>query len=232
MTRMKQNMSRFTIFAVLLTLILCGFAPTKHAKFRIVSNSAVFNPINRKVLFTVEFSRIPNFTSIDDFGRQANSFQYYILGEGKQRYSELYDSIIRGEEIHITQTNIRIRNAYPPVSDPAAGGWGSIRATVPFTLSGNILTFSAPLSTISDHSSFSYELGSFAFGAQTDFVQGESTVNAVGQPVSSCVRKSISGLCKRYHRLVKIVKHAIRSSLRSIAALLINKGLDHRLVVS
>jgi hypothetical protein len=71
----------------------------------------------------------------------------------------------------------------PDNSDPNSGGWGTIRGSVPFTLDGNILTFSSPLSLISDHIAkgntkgiFSYDLQVDQCGAQTFFSTGnEST---------------------------------------------------------
>lgn len=203
----KRNAGKiFVIVPMLIVVMLNGFAATALAEFTIVSNSAVFDPLNQSVLFTLEFSEPPDFLTVDPFGRQTDSFQYYIVGDPNLPYPQFYDTIIRGEEIHITRDTIRVRNAFPPaLDDPNSGDWGSIRGTVPFTLSGSIVTFLAPLSMISDHSidgHFSYDLGSFVLGDQTDFLHGESTILAVGQPgTPHCIHTSVLELRKQYGSL-------------------------------
>jgi hypothetical protein len=140
----------------------------------IVSQSATFNPTTQQVLFTISFNEAPDFMTVDAFGRQADSFQYYIPrnpnGDPFGDESKLV-SIIRGEEIHITIDRLRIRNAVPSSSDPAAGGWGTIRGVEPFVLDGNVLTFSAPLSVIHPTGGlFRYGLESGEFGADSQFI--------------------------------------------------------------
>jgi hypothetical protein len=215
----RRDMSNNLVILPMLMAMLCGLATIVHAEFSIVSNSAVFDPINRNVLSTLEFSQPPDFTT--------DAFQYFIIGDPDLPYPDLFDSIIRVEETFITHDILVIRNAVPPVADPAAGGWGSIRGIVPFSLEGNILTFSAPLSMISDHSTdghFSYDLESYVSGSQTGpTARGESTVIAVGQPgTPKCLGKTVSTLSNQYGGLdaaasalgyssVKLLQHAIRA---------------------
>jgi hypothetical protein len=144
-----------------------------------VSESAVFDPVTEQVTFTLTFNRVPDFQTVDEFARQADSFQYYVLGDLSLPYPAYYDSIIRGDEIHVVPGVLRIRDAVPSDPDPAAGGWGPIRGEVPYRLEGNVFTFSVALSTISDHSvdgRFSYELQLTQFGAATQFIQSESVI--------------------------------------------------------
>jgi hypothetical protein len=166
-----------TLLAVMLLLV--GTTGEAQAGFMFVSESAVFNPATGEVQFTIEFNQHPDFFTLDSVGRQADSFQYFIVGDPSLPYPENYDAIIRGEEIHITGDTLRIRNSAPPNPDPASGGWGAIRGSVPFSLDGNVLTFSTPLPLISDHSTdghFAYRLESYVFGGTTRSVVSQSTV--------------------------------------------------------
>jgi len=145
-----------------------------------LSESAVYEPATGLVTFTLAFNRAPDFRTVDEFGRQADSFQYYILGNLSLPYPAYYDSIIRGEEIHVVPGLLRIRNPLPADPDPATGGWGPIRGEVPYRLDANVLTFSVALSTISEHSvdgHFSYELLLTQYGASSQFLQSESVVS-------------------------------------------------------
>ena len=106
-----------------------------------------------QVTFTLTFNRPPDFQTVDSLDRQADAFQYYIVGDPSLPYPYFYDTIIRGEELHLTSPVLRVRNATPSdPTDPAAGGWGTVRGVVPYQLNGDVLTFSTPLALISDHS--------------------------------------------------------------------------------
>jgi hypothetical protein len=71
------------------------------------------------------------------------------------------------------------RNATPvDLTDPNAGGWGAIRGSASFTLVGTDLTFSVPLSVLSDHSTngqFSYVFQTDVYGAQTQFLANQQS---------------------------------------------------------
>jgi hypothetical protein len=145
----------------------------------VLSESAVSNPVTGQVTFMLTLNRAPDFQTVDEFGRQADSFQYYILGDLSLPYPAYYDSIIRGEEIHLAPGVLRIRDPLPSDPDPATGGWGPIRGEVPYRLEGNVLTFSTALSTISEHSvdgRFSYELLLTRFGASAQSIQNQSVL--------------------------------------------------------
>jgi hypothetical protein len=132
---------------------------------------------------------------VDQFGRPANSFQYFIVGNPSLPYPEDYDAIIRGEEIHITSDMLRIRNAVGSDPDPNSGGWGPIRGSVPFSLNDNVLTFSAPLHLVSDHSvdgHFVYEVDAYEFGALTNYFFDQSTV--ISEP-STALLLALATLC-------------------------------------
>jgi hypothetical protein len=188
---MKLINKLLTIFTV------CSFSFTVHfekvlaATLTVISESAVVNENTKEVLFTINFNKTPDFLSTDEFGRQADSFQYFIEADGKfpiwrgsPYYSEL-DAIVRGEEIHVAGT-VRFRKALPSSSDPNSGGWGDIRGSVPYNLNGNTVSFSAPPQLLGDSDGFfSYGLEWYEFGASSGFIENKSVSSKeVHEPAS------------------------------------------------
>jgi hypothetical protein len=148
------------------------------AEFVANAQSAIFDPVRGSVTFSVTFNQEPEFYTADTFGREATDFQYFIYGDSTAGYPAEFDSIIRGGEIY-RGGGIPVRNATPSVADPQAGGWGTVRAVVPFTLSGPDLTFSVPLTVLSQHSTdgqFTYVLQTDVYGALNQRVTGQSII--------------------------------------------------------
>jgi hypothetical protein len=179
------------IFTVCSFSFVGYFEKVLAANLNIISESAVVNQGNNEVLFTINFNRTPNFLSTDEFGRQADSFQYFIEADGKfpiwrgsPYYSEL-DAIVRGEEIHVAG-NIRFRKALPSSNDPNSGGWGDILGSVPYNLNGNTVSFSAPPQLFGDSDGFfSYGLGWYEFGGSGGFIENKSVSSKeVHEPAS------------------------------------------------
>lgn len=155
----------------------------RDSPLHVVYESAVYNPATGSVEFTIQFNRRPNFRKTDEVGRHADAFQYFIVGDAALRYPANFDAIIRGSELTLPPARrlLPIRNSSPSDSDPAAGGWGTIRAAVPFRLRGHVLTFSAPLAVLSDHSTdgrFAYILETYNFGSLSDSITSDSLVAA------------------------------------------------------
>jgi hypothetical protein len=184
---------RFALATFLILAIVSVTAPSAGAAgtattadgparaLHVVSESASYCARSGLVDFRVKFDHQPDFRAVDEFGRRRDSFQYAIVGDSTLPFPQNYDAIIRGDELTMRGSTglLPIRRSGPSDPDPAAGGWGAVRAVVPVRLRGSVLTFSAPLSALSDHSTdgrFSYELGTFSFGAQVDFITNESRV--------------------------------------------------------
>ncbi len=166
-----------------------GSPETAQAEFSFMSESAVLNPATQEVVFTIEFNQSPDFFTVDSFGRQAHSFQYFIVGDSNLPYPANFDAIIRAEEIHSTVDEIRIRNSTPSDADPAAGGWGPIRGVVPYRLNGNVLTFSVPLELVSDHhqdGTFVYQLEAYQFGSLTRHIDNQSAGSPIPRSQADC----------------------------------------------
>jgi hypothetical protein len=111
---------------------------------------------------TIKFYRPPDFFTLDEFGRQAFSFQVFAdaaaapagisdfhaaaAGQGDATSK----TIVRGEEIHIND-DLRVRAIVPFYEEEGGGGgWGPILDEVPYQLDGATLTFSAPLASFRD----------------------------------------------------------------------------------
>ncbi|QKQ73668.1 hypothetical protein [Nostoc sp. TCL240-02] len=161
------------------------------AELFVQSESALVNLDAQEVSFTINFNRVPDFFTVDKFGRQADSFQYFIDPSGElpifrpttSVYSNL-SSIIRGEEIHVAG-DVRIRDVFPVGPfEPNSGGWGKIRGSVPYSLDSTVLKFSAPLQFIGDSDGlFSYRLELYEFGAWNTLEnENKSTIVSVPEP--------------------------------------------------
>ena len=177
---MNISTLKTTVIGSLLFGLTSGFPA--EAALLVLSQSAEVNLDNNSVLFQIEFNRAPDFFTTDEYGRQADSFQYYVdadggfpIFKGGEFYYSNLESIIRGEEIHLAG-DVRIRNALPPDPDlSSSGGWGSIRGSVPYTLSGNVFSLLVPLELIGDtDGKFSYQLLWTEYGGAGGYIDAEA----------------------------------------------------------
>lgn len=135
--------------------------------------------LNASMFFVLFFNRMPDFDTLDNSGRQADSFQIFIAFDPNTpspANPQMADVLIRGEEIHLSH-DIRVRDARPLVKDPVAGGWGALRGSVPYMttlLPGNgaVLTFTVPFSLLGVSGKFCYELETYSYGSQVDSARG------------------------------------------------------------
>lgn len=181
---------KFPVSMLGAALIALGTGQIAQAVLLVESESAVVNLDAKEVSFTINFNRVPDFLTVDQVGRQADSFQYFIDADGElpvfrgsPYYSEL-ESIIRGEEIHVAG-DVRIRDVFSiGASEPNSGGWGKIRGSVPYSLDGTVLKFSAPLQFIGDSDGlFSYRLELYEFGSWNGLTnENKSTIASVPEP--------------------------------------------------
>ncbi|HSY41149.1 MAG TPA: hypothetical protein VLA79_16535 [Polyangia bacterium] len=134
--------------------------------------------VRAPIRFEVPFDHIPDFLTVDQTGRPEDSFQYYIAYDPTQHADSgtVQGAIVRGDEIHVA-TALRIRNALPASTDPTSGGWGTVRATVPFEMRFNrdgsaVLSFVASWSDLGISGPFSWVLDTFHFGAGVRSLNG------------------------------------------------------------
>jgi hypothetical protein len=148
------------------------------AGIEIVSESAAVDRDAGMVRFSLEFSGKPDLWTMDEFGRLADSFQYEIDGDWRAPIGlppEGVDSVVRGDEIHVADA-LRIREAglgVAPDADEMAGGWGAVRAEVPFELDGTRLTFDVPLDVVGDDGDgyFAYRVFTTEYGLTTSQIE-------------------------------------------------------------
>jgi len=146
----------------------------------IVSESAEVDRAAGVVDFTLDFDGRPDFFTVDEFGRVADSFQYEYDDDWRAPQGlppDGLDSVVRGDEIHVARA-LRIRGAgagAAPDDDPDAGGWGAVRATVPFELNGTRLRFSASLAALGDDGDgyFAYRVFSTNYGLTTSSIESQ-----------------------------------------------------------
>jgi hypothetical protein len=112
------------------------------------------------VVFTVMFEDVPDFTTIDTAGRQADSFAFFVDSEQPSPIQDFYQaaagqqdatgkSIIWGESIHSSGV-VSVVWVDSVSGSTANGGWGRTVTTVPFTLHGAMLRFEVPLLDLQD----------------------------------------------------------------------------------
>jgi hypothetical protein len=166
-----------TCFQITAVLILSLASSDACAGIAIISHSAELDRSGEVARFTLTFNQHPDLT-LGDGGVPIHSFQYEIdagwTGASKDKPLDVLSSVIRGDEIPIADAlRVRWGDLHHPDPDPAAGGWGPVRGTVPFHLSGNTLTFSAPLTMLGDDDGvFAYRLFATNQGASAGSIEG------------------------------------------------------------
>jgi len=143
--------------------------------------------------FTLTFNRTPDFLTVDSFNRQADAFQFYIGTSTNIPIGNApLASLVRGGEIHVAG-DIPIRDQSPPSGDPNSGGWGPIRGSVSYSLTGQTLTFSVPASLLNVSSPFGYELLLTTYGATSaDYLRVSGGPIVVPEP--STISLALLGL--------------------------------------
>ena len=192
--------------SIVLPLALIGFgaAASAHASvvpFSLVSHSVEVNRTDSTATFKLEFDHPPNF--LTNGSGQSDAFQYEIdadtaeIGTGIGFNS--LDTVIRGGEIW-EGNGLPIRNR-DGEGGSNSGGWGPVRALLPFEVDGNSLSFTTGLSAIGDHD------GQFRYRVFTT-QNGEITGQAVGAviPLPAAVWTGLAmlggiGFSKRLRRI-------------------------------
>jgi hypothetical protein len=120
--------------------------------FHLVDQSVLVDTTAGTATFRLDFGHEPRFFVPEGATEQPDGFQIEVDGDHNTfdhpiQFEEI-DSVVRGAEI--------FGGDEIPVRDPqgdggaTAGGWGPVRATLPFELQGSTLTFTTGLDTIGD----------------------------------------------------------------------------------
>ncbi len=154
-------------------------------QFQLLEQSATVDENAGTATFRLSFDHEPRFFIPDGETEQPDSFQIEIDGDHNTfdhpiLFDEI-DSVIRGAEIHAGE-GIPVRDREGDGGGDQAGGWGPVRALVPFELDGTTLTFTTGLETIGDQDGrFRYRVITIESGSVT------SEVNAAIIPVPAAM---------------------------------------------
>lgn len=159
---------------VAIAVVVCvSMTSLAYGDFTFVSQSVQQN-FDGTTDFSITFNRVPDFTIVDTVGRQQSAFQFMIYGDVR------YASIIRGPEIHLSGSMLRIRNGSGSSGDPGSGGWGTVITEVPWVLDDKTVTFSVQTSLLTTKfftdGGFRYDVLATEYGASTRNLQGLSSV--------------------------------------------------------
>lgn len=173
----------------LIALFVGVFSGQAHAGLSIVSQSIQVDRADQEVAFQLTFNHAPNFSTYDSFGRPQDSFQYEIVPNATTSIDTLpflsINAVVRGDEIGTGHT-VPIRNGIAGGSDPnpASGGWGPVRANVPFTLTNNTLSFDASFAQIgTTNGAFSYRVFTTNYGSTVSLVESVSVPLPAALPI-------------------------------------------------
>jgi len=169
-------MRRLIALSALLSAFAATFATFANAApvdFQIVHQNITVDRAAGTAQFTIVFNQPPDFTNGP--GGQADAFQYEIDANSTNLKKPFgvadVDAVIRGGEISDAQT-LPVRSGAGD-GGPDSGGWGPVRAVLPFQLNDSTIKFTAPLADLGDTT------GEFRFRAFTTR-QGAITSQAVG----------------------------------------------------
>jgi hypothetical protein len=159
--------------AVLVGLGAASVGRGSAVNFHLVSDSVEVNQPARTATFKLNFDQPPDFIPVGQ--AQKDAFQYEIDANHASfgqpiGYGDI-SAVIRGNEIW--QGNgipVRQRDGDGGAN---SGGWGPVRALVPFDLTGSTLTFTASLDTLGDQDGqFRYRLITTDSGTLTGETNG------------------------------------------------------------
>jgi hypothetical protein len=190
---------------VAVATLASAIASMPASAFSVLSETVNVNLQSQEASFKIEFDKSPDFFTVDSVGRAANSFQYFINFEndGSPLNYDLLDVIIRGDEIKNTGSII-IRNAFTSgYTDPNSGGWGSIRGSVPFLLSNNIINFNVSLAVLGDLDGlFTYDLETYEFGGMSSRIRNQqSHIINVPEPLTILGSIAATGFMAAFNRI-------------------------------
>lgn len=212
MKKMNIDIKLMRIYVGLVTASFAfGNVSNVNAALVALEYGSTVDNLSQEVTFFIKFNEAPDFFTVDSFGRQAGEFQYYIDADALDStpHQNHVESIVRGGEIHL-DGDIRIRDRYGyDGTDTNSGGWGPILGSVPYTLSGTLLSFTTPWSLLKDDDGiFTYQLLLTEYGSTSDLVyglSGESYLQPSPVPLPAAIWLFVSGLAG-FFAMVKIKK--------------------------
>jgi hypothetical protein len=147
-------------------------ARAESQNFHLVDQSVEVSPLRGTATFSLTFDQHPSFVAIDN--GQLEAFQYEVDVDNQNTTKPIgfddIDTVIRGAEIFEGQ-GIPVRDR-DGSGGAHAGGWGPVRAMLPFEVNDNTLTFTTTLAALGDtDGKFRYRLFTTDNGGLTTDIQ-------------------------------------------------------------
>ena len=130
---------------------IASIASADPVDFHIVSHSVSVDRAKNTATFSLTFDQKPDFVAVDN--GQPDAFQYEIDADSTSMGRTIgfndVDAVIRGGEI-FEGKGLPVRT---PSGDGGSnsGGWGPVKALLPFQTSGDTVQFTTDLGTIGDN---------------------------------------------------------------------------------
>jgi hypothetical protein len=143
--------------------------------FHIVDQAVSVDRNAGTATFMLKFDRAPDFVAIDH--GQAHAFQYELDADGASLANPIewdqIDSVIRGAELWEGR-GLPVRDRDGDGADANSGGFGPVRALLPYDVSGDTLSFTTGLSALGDSGDgvFRYRVFTTDNGGITSEMQG------------------------------------------------------------
>ncbi len=180
--------------AFLTISILLAMAATAHAATITlppptpVIVGASVSTINGAMLFSLLFNHTPDFATVDQFGRPAESFQWYLTDDLKATRpmgGSVADYIMRGDEMGKSGMVRMCTTA--PLGAGCPGGWGLDLGPIPSQWNPQTLalSFSVPLDNFTGNL-YAYDVISLKYGAQYDGFNGVEDGGAAKRWTPTC----------------------------------------------
>jgi hypothetical protein len=209
MTRRARRLLAPSVFLSIAAASMPGIVRAESQDFHLVDQSVEVNRTDGIATFSLTFDQHPSFVAIDS--GQLKAFQYEIDVNSEDATKPIgfdqIDTIIRGAEIWEGQgIPVRERDGN---GGAHAGGWGPVRAMLPFNVDDNTntLTFSTPLSTLGDtDGKFRYRLFTTDNGGLTTDIQAAAIPLPLAAPAgavllgATCAAGRLRELARRRQR--------------------------------
>jgi hypothetical protein len=175
------------VLAAVASIVLVSSSDARAATedFHLVAQAVTVNQDAGTATFRLDFDRTPRFFfPHGGGGDQPNAFQIEVDADSNLLDRPIgfddIDTVVRGAEIH-NGDGIPVRDRDGD-GGGEAGGWGPVRALVPYDLDGSTLTFTTGLQTLGDDDGrFRYRIITTEGGAMT------SEINAAIIPLPAPV---------------------------------------------
>lgn len=170
--------------------ILFSAVASARGALTILAQDVLVDVLDQRVRFTLILNHAPDLATVDAFGRHAESFQYEINPTCTDNIDacplEDIRAVMRGDEAGAGKL-LPIREGFGKGSDPdpASGGWGPVKAGVPFTQQGGRVTFTTDFTVLDTTDGvFAYRVFTTEFGSTDSLIDGVARPELIPLPAA------------------------------------------------